>query len=329
MHFEWAIVLLSCLSLACHGKRSAAAIDRAAVQQFISQADGKAGGETLLVKFGPLTAAPKLPSSVAGNHMTRHMRKSNTNMLGPSYPKLPPRALPVNPSKALLSANAAVNGTTVRQPLVGALPKTVPLLRPGSKRKHSQVGMQMVLERQGAPPAPPRGPPSGFGGFGNGFGDGNKGVLQTMTKAEAEYFLTDWMKRAQVYKMDAGFGNVAFADPHDAEITKLERLERFVSANTGRDAEDLPVTKWEARAMSTIVALYELSSEDTDDEGNPVRERERILAIASVEISKERGVVVIDMVVNPAEVKDLSSKAHIEERMGRDIEELFYDFMDF
>jgi len=316
MRFGRAVVLLSCLSLACHAKRSAASIDRAAIQQVISGTEGQTGGETLLAKFRPLHAARKQPSSVARGAMTGQVRRLDTYAFGPSHSTLARRPVPLQPSKALLSANAAIHGTAVRQPFFGAPPKTVPFLRPGSNRRHSPVGMQMVFDRQGGPPAPPRGPHTGPGGD----GDGRNPHFKILNKADAEYFLNDWMNREQVYRMEGSFGNAALADRHHAEITKLERLQRFVSTNTGRDPEDLAIMKMAGGEISAIVALYEGLPEDTEEA--PLRARVRISAIANAEISKDGRVVVIDMVVNPAEVNDLTSKALIEARMARGFDTL-------
>jgi len=151
--------------------------------------------------------------------------------------------------------------------------------------RHSPAMMSAVLEKQRAPPAPPNGPPWGGGGGG---GDGNDGVwsISTISKAEADRTLTDWVARGRVYKMDAQFGNAALAARHAAEIDKSERL---LLEETGRE---------------TYFAL---------DKGRPTGvpdiDRESRRAVASVLISPGKGLVINDVAVHPLEVNDLTLRA--------------------
>jgi len=176
---------------------------------------------------------------------------------------------------------------------------------------HAPVGMNAVRERQKAPPPPPGGSQSG-----RGDGDGNVSYLGVLSKVEAAYVLTDWIARSKVYKMTGVFGNVDLAERHAVELDTLARLERFVSSDIGDDPD--VILKIGGRGvieMSTIMALYESSSEDPEEV--PFRERVgKILAIASVSLLPELRLEVVDVAAHPAQVNDLGSIVHESMRVA-------------
>jgi len=317
-HYQSVVVLLSCLFLVCHGKRTEASFDRAATQHAISQAHYQQVGESLLGKFTPL------PASMAWHRMEENVRMSDTNELGSSNssqvfrPMLTQRrkALPLGEQSTWYRMDIS-SARSALQSLLGDPPMAMPFLRPGANWRHYPVGMNAaVLERQSAPPAPPRGPPSGgWGGDDNG--DGRSFYVTLMTKVEAAYVLTDWIARAKVYKMTGTFGNVLLATRYAALLKTLERLEQTASSNSFLGPVERFATQQKERGKKSIIfALYEGSKEDVEEV--PFKERAgKILTVASAWLYRDdKSLLVTEVAVNPAEVSDPRSRADEYMRFG-------------
>jgi len=311
-HFQSVAVMLSCLSLVCHGKRCAASFNRAAIQQVISRAHDQQVGKNLLGKFAPL------PSFVAGRRMKKKMNMLDTNALGSSNSRHALRPMLTQRRKALplgeqspLHRMDICDARNALQSLLGDPPKAVPFLRPGANWRHYPVGMNAaVLERQRAPPAPPGGS-GGWGGDDNG--DGDSSYLSCMTKDQAEYVLTDWIARANVYKMTGFFGNAVLAERYVAVLKTFERLVQEVKSDTvDGPGQIIAVGGGE---FSIITALHKGPLKDLEEV--PFKERAgKIYVVASVRISHDKGLVINDVAVNPAEVNDPSSRAERDMRFA-------------
>lgn len=294
---RWGIVMLSCLYFVCHGRRSAASLDRATQQEMFRKHDEQSG-KRHLGKFVPLRALASLSGFVARDHKKDNLGTSDTNEPGlskskhslrPSF-KQPPKAFPFREDLTWQHTDLSRSKNAL-QSLLGESPEVVSFLRPGSTWRHSPVGMQAVRERQRGPPKPPGGPPSDGGG-GGGDGDGPLWFVRALRHADTAQVLTDWIKRTKVYKMMKIFGNLALAEKH---ATQLLEFERLLSANPPDSNND-----------EIIFALHEGIPPDDGDALDP--DKVRVLALASVTVLDDR-LVLHGVVVSPIELNDPESTA--------------------
>jgi len=264
------IVLLCCLYFVCHGKRLTASFDRTATQQVISRVQVEQVDESHRGKFLPLRVFSRLPASVAsGQYNSKHAF--------PSSLKRPPKAMPLGKNSIWHRTRLSSNRPALQSSL-GSSPKVVPLLRRGSAWRHPPAWMNAVLERQRAPPAPPKGPPSDDG---DGDGDGDQLNLREITQAEAAQISTDWLAKTRIYEMTRIFGNEALAEQHAAQI---EVLQRFMYDNPNQ----------------TFWAL---------EESSPDPDKAKTLALANVSFNDDGGLAIHGVCLNPVEVNDPDSKA--------------------
>jgi len=296
--------MLSCLYFVCHGRRSAASLDRATQQEMFRKHDQQLG-KSHLGKFVPLRASASLPGFVARDQKKDNMCTSDTNepclskskhSLRPSF-KQSPKAFPFREDLTWQHTDLSRRKNAL-QSLLGESPEVVRFMRPGSTWRHSPVGMQSVLETQRGPPKPPGRPPSDGGGSG-GDGDGPLWYLRALRHADTAQILTDWIAKTKVYEMTKIFGNVALAGKH---ATQLLEFERLLSVNPPDSNHD-----------EIILALHEGIPPDDGDALDP--DKVRVLALASVTVLDDR-LVLHGVVVSPIELNDPESTAAARMLLG-------------